>query len=143
MANPIFFAGAKLTDFKMELAGALVFLLLLVLGPLLFFSPHLMRAKRTGLSEYGILAGRYVREFDLKWVRGVATDNEPLIGSGDIQSLADLGNSFQIIRDILPFPFGKDTIIQIVALTVLPMLPLVLTMIPLEKLITKLIAVVL
>jgi hypothetical protein len=143
MANPIFFAGAKLTDFKMELAGALVFLLLLVLGPLLFFSPHLLRAKRTGLSEYGILAGRYVSEFDRKWVRGGANDDEPLIGSNDIQSLADMANSFQIIRDILPFPFGKDTVIQTVALTVLPILPLVLTMIPLEKLITKLIAAVL
>jgi hypothetical protein len=143
MANPIFYAGAKLTDFKMEIAGSLVFLLLLVLGPLLFFSPHLLKAKRTGLSEYGILAGRYVREFDLKWVHGGATHDEPLIGSNDIQSLADMANSFQVIRDILPFPFGRDTVIQTVVFAVLPVLPLVLTMIPLEKLISKLIAAVL
>ena len=39
MANPIFFAGAKLTDFKMEITGVLVFLLLLVLGPVLIFHP--------------------------------------------------------------------------------------------------------
>lgn len=84
MANPIFFAGAKLTDFKMEILGAVAFLLLLVLGPLLVFSPRLMRAKRTGLREYGMLASRYVAEFDLKWVRGGATDDEPFIGSGDI-----------------------------------------------------------
>jgi hypothetical protein len=143
MANPIFFAGAKLTDFKIEIVGCVLFLLLLVLGPLLFFSLHLMRAKRTGLREYGILANRYVREFDLKWVRGGATDDEPLIGSSDIQSLADLGNSFQIIRNILPFPFGKDTVIQTVVLALLPILPLVLTMIPLNQLITKLLAIVL
>jgi hypothetical protein len=142
MANPIFFAGAKLTDFKMEIVGGVAFLLLLVLGPLLVFSPHLMRAKRTGLREYGILVSRYVREFDLKWVRGGATDDEPFIGSGDIQSLADLGNSFQVIRDIKPFPFGKDTVIQLVVLTILPSLPLVLTMIPLEELITKLLGTV-
>jgi hypothetical protein len=54
-----------------------------------------------------------------------------------------MGNSFQIIRNILPFPFGKDTVIQTVVLTVLPCLPLVLTMIPLEELIKKLLAVVL
>jgi hypothetical protein len=142
MANPIFFAGAKLTDFKMVIIGGVAILLLVVLGPLLAFSPRLMRAKRTGLREYGILASRYVSEFDLKWVRGGATDDEPLVGSGDIQSLADLGNSFQVIREIKPFPFGKEAVIQLVVITVLPVLPLVLTMVPLEELITKLLGAV-
>ena len=142
MANQIFFAGAKLTDFKLEIVGGVGVLLLLVLGPLLFFSPCLMRAKRTGLRDYGMLASRYVSEFDLKWVRGGATDDEQLIGSGDIQSLADLGNSFQVIREIKPFPFGKDTVIQIVVIPLLPVLPLVLTMIPLEELIIKLLGAV-
>jgi hypothetical protein len=142
LANPIFFAGAKLTDFKMEIAGCVLFLLLFVLGPMLVFSPHLMRAKRSGSREYGILASSYVAEFDRKWVRGGAADDEPLVGSGDIQSLADLGNSFQVICDIQPFPFNKDTVIQLVVLTILPGLPLVLTMIPLEELLTKLLGVV-
>ena len=114
MANRIFFAGAKLTDFKLEIIGGVAILMLMVLGPLLAFSPRIMSAKRTGLREYGVLASRYVSEFDLKWVRGGATDDEPLVGSGDIQSLADLGNSFQVIRDIHPFPFGKDAVIQLV-----------------------------
>lgn len=100
-----------------------------------------MSAKRNGLREYGVLASRYVSEFDLKWVRGGATDDEPLVGSSDIQSLADLGNSFQVIRDIHPFPFGRGTAIQIVVIALLPGLPLVLTMIPLEELITKLLGV--
>jgi hypothetical protein len=75
-------------------------------------------------------------------VRGGATDDEPLVGSGDIQSLADLGNSFQVIRDIKPFVFSKDTVIQLVVFTILPGLPLVLTMIPLEELIKKLLGAV-
>jgi len=142
MANPIFFAGAKLIDFKMEIVGGVAFLLLIMLGPLLVFSPRLMRAKRAGLREYGILASRYVKEFDLKWVRGGAAADEQLIGSGDIQSLADLGNSFQVIRDIQPFPFGKDTVIQLVVFTLIPVAPLVLTMISLEELIKKLLGAV-
>jgi hypothetical protein len=143
MANPIFFAGAKLTDFKMEIVSMVAFLLLLVLGPLMVFSFQLMGARRTGLREYGILASRYVIEFDLKWVRGGTTGEEPLLGSGDIQSLADLGNSFQVVRDINPFPFGKDTVIRLVVITLIPISPLVLTMIPLEELITKLLGAVL
>jgi hypothetical protein len=141
LANPIFFAGAKLTDFKMEIIGGAGVLLVFLLGPLLAFSPVLMRVKRIGLREYGMLASRYVREFDAKWVRGAEAD-EPLIGSGDIQSLADLGNSFQVIREIQPFPFGKDTVIRIIVMTLLPISPLVLTMIPLEELIKKLLGAV-
>ena len=142
LANPIFFAGMKLIDYKMEIFGAMVILLLFVLGPLLVFSPHLMRAKRIGLHEYGVLASRYVSLFDLKWVRGGAADDEQLIGSGDIQSLGDLGHSFQVVRDMKPFPFGRDTLIQFVVITLLPVSPLVLTMIPLEELIVKLLGAV-
>jgi len=138
IANPIFFAGAKLPEFQMEIFGVVLLLLMLVLGPLTFFAPALMSAKRTGLREYGILASKYVSEFDSKWVRGGAPDDEPLVGSGDIQSLADLGNSFQVIREIKPFPFSRETVVHLVFFTLLPGLPLVLTMIPLEELITKL-----
>jgi hypothetical protein len=142
MANPIFFAGAKLTDFRMETIGAVVWLLLIVLGPMLVFSPALMRAKRTGLREYGRLASSYVSEFERKWVRGGATADKPVLGSPDLQSLADLGNSFQVIRDIRPFPFGRDLVILVVVAPLIPVLPLVLTTIPLEELIKKLVGAV-
>jgi hypothetical protein len=142
MANPIFFTGAKFTDFRMEIIGAVVLLLLLVLGPLFVFSPRLMHAKRAGLREYGRVASRYASEFDRKWVRGGATADEPLLGSGDIQSLADLGNSFQVIRETRPFPFGRDMIFQLVVVSLIPIAPLVLTMIPLEELIKKLVGAV-
>ncbi len=137
IANSIFFAGMKLTNFIILILGVVLFVQVIVLGPLLVFSPSLMRAKRTGLCDYGELASRYVGEFDLKWVRGGVVGDEQLIGSGDIQSLADLANSFQVIRDIRSFPFDKDTVIQVILFVLIPMLPLVLTMIPLEEMIKK------
>jgi hypothetical protein len=97
-----------------------------------------MQTKRSGLRDYGTLVGAYVREFDFKWVRGGATTDERLLGSGDIQSLADMGNSFQVIRDIRPVPFDKNTVIHLVVILLIPVSPLVLTMIPLEELIRKL-----
>jgi hypothetical protein len=44
------------------------------------------------LADYGLLANRYVERFEQKWVRGDTTDTDELLGTGDIQSLADLGN---------------------------------------------------
>jgi hypothetical protein len=69
------------------------FLLVVALGPLLRFLPHLTSARRHGLFQYGTLAQRYVRGFDAQWLRGKALAEETFLGSGDIQSLADRGTA--------------------------------------------------
>ena len=129
-------------EFKIEIAVVVIFLLLLVFGPLLLFSPQLAQAKRTGNREYGALAARYVREFDAKWVRGGAPADERLVGSGDIQSLADLANSFEVVRTMQFAPITKDGFVRLVAATVAPVAPLVLTMMPIEELLRKLLGIV-
>jgi hypothetical protein len=143
IANRIFFQGAKLPDFKVELGVVVVFLLVIVVGPLLFFMPQLATARRVGLREYGTLARRYVQEFDDKWLRGGAPPSEPLIGSADIQSLADLANSFEVVRSMSPVPFTRNTVVQLAVITLLPVAPLLLTMISLEELLKSLLQVVL
>jgi len=142
MANKIFYAGAKLTDFKLELLAMVIMMLFFVLAPLLVFTPRLARTKRIGLSEYGGLAQRYVREFDQKWLRGGAPADEPLVGSADLQSLADLGNSFEIVKGMKLVPFGKDTLLQLAVISLAPVAPLVLTMIPLGELLDRFLHVV-
>jgi hypothetical protein len=142
IAHRIFFHAARLPDFKVEIVVLVAFLLMIVLGPLLLFTPHLGSARRTGLREYGTLAQRYVREFDDKWLRGGAPADEPLVGSADIQSLADLGNSFEVVRSMRVVPFTRDTVLQLAVITLLPVLPLLLTMVSLEELLQQLLKVV-
>jgi hypothetical protein len=141
IANRIFYVGAALPEFKVETAVVVVFMLGLVLGPLLLFAPQLAQAKRTGNREYGALAARYVREFDAKWLRGGATGAEPLVGSADIQSLADLANSFEVVRTMRVAPITKDALIRLMAATLVPVVPLALTMMPLEELLRKLLGI--
>jgi hypothetical protein len=141
LADRIFYLGATLPGFMIEILVLVIFLMCLVLGPLLVFAPQLAQAKRTGLREYGTLAERYVREFDAKWLRGGAPADEPLLGSGDIQSLADLGNSFEVVRTMRIAPFTKEAILQLAGVTVAPVVPLLLTMMPLEELLKKLLGI--
>jgi hypothetical protein len=138
IANRIFYVGAALPEFKIEIAVLVVFLMCVVLGPLLVFASQLAQAKRTGNREYGTLAERYVREFDAKWLRGGVPADEPLVGSADIQSLADIANSFDVVRTMRIAPVTKQVIFQLVAATLLPVLPLVLTMMSLEQLLKTL-----
>jgi hypothetical protein len=142
LANRIFFLGASLLHYKGEIAAMVLFILCLVLGPLLVFAPQLAQTKRTGLREYGTLAERYVRQFDDKWLRGGAPPDEPFIGSGDIQSLADLGNSFEVVRTMRIAPFTKENILYLMAATLAPVVPLTLTMMPLEELLKTLAGIV-
>jgi hypothetical protein len=137
LANRIFFDGANLMQFKYELLVLELFTLVLALGPMTVFAPVLLRCQRIGNREYGLFASKYVGEFDEKWLRTDAHRDE-MLGTGDIQSLADLGNSFDVIRSMSPFPFSKRTAIQIVVATALPVLPLVLTVIPLDQLVDRL-----
>jgi AcrR family transcriptional regulator len=138
LANRIFFLGATLPEYKREIAVMVIFMLGLILGPLLVFAPQLAQAKRTGLREYGTLAQRYVRGFDEKWLRGGAPPDESFVGSGDIQSLADLGNSFEVVRTMRIAPFTRQSIIQLAAATLAPIVPLATTMMPLEELLKTL-----
>jgi len=119
-----------------------IMMLFFVLAPLLVFTPRLARTKRIGLLEYGGLAQRYVRDFDEKWLRDRAATDEQLIGSGDIQSLADLGNSFEIVKGMKPVPFGKDTLLQLAVVSLAPVAPLILTIIPLGDLLDRFLHVV-
>ena len=113
-----------------------------ILGPLVVFGPQLEAAKRGGLGEYGTLAQRYVREFDRKWLRGGGPADEPLIGSADIQSLSDLVSSFGVVNGIRWAPFTLQTVLQLAVVTLLPVVPLMLTMISLEQLLERLLKVV-
>jgi len=141
IANRIFYAGAGLLEFKVEVAVVLGFVMAIVLAPMLAFAPQLAQMKRTGLREYGTLAERYVREFDDKWLRGRAPADEALVGSADLQSLADLGNSFAVVTTIRAVPVTKEMIIQLSVATLAPIVPLALTMMPLEELLKRLVGI--
>jgi hypothetical protein len=123
----------------MEIAGYLVFVMCLVFGPFLVFAPQLADAKRRGLREYGTLAERYVREFDVKWLRGGAAANEPLVGSADIQSLADLGNSFEIVKTMRLAPITRGALLGLCVAVLAPIVPLMFTMMSLEELVKQLV----
>ena len=137
LGGRIWYEGATLPQFKLEIAAWIVFLMALVLAPLFFFVTHLAGAKRTGLREYGLVASRYVADFRRKWIEGHSAKDESLVGTADIQSLADLSNSFEVVREMRLVPIGRATVLRLAVLMVLPLLPLVLTMIPLEQLIDR------
>jgi len=136
LADRILHTGARLVDFKLEIAGAILFLMLVVLAPLAFFVVHLARAHRVARREFGTLSSKYVDGFRDKWIQHKTESTEPLLGTPDIQSLADLANSYKTVTEIRLLPFGKEALTRLVGVLILPILPLILTVIPLKEIVS-------
>lgn len=140
--NRIWNAGASLLQFYGETISILVFLIILPLTPLIFFMFPLSKTKREGTFAYSDLASHYVDKFSKKWINAEAENEDNLLGSSDIQSLADLSNSFNVSENMRVLPFGRSSIIAIIVLTALPLLPLLFTIMPLNKILSQAIGII-
>ncbi|HXT23382.1 MAG TPA: hypothetical protein VN749_00995 [Candidatus Eisenbacteria bacterium] len=140
VASRVLYRGESLTSFKLQIGGFIVFFVLAILGPLLMFTPKMAQARRKGLADYGLLAQRYTEGFEQKWVRNSSTSEE-LLGAADIQSLADLGDSYGLVRDMRSVPFGLDDVTRLAAATAAPLVPLLLTIFSPEELLMRIIKV--
>ena len=138
IAGRVLYEGNNLMSFKMEVAGLIGLMVLFMIGPLLMFSPQMERAQRKSLAEYSLLANRYVFAFEDKWIRRRDQDMGELLGTGDIQSLADLGNSYSIASEMRIVPFSLKDMARLAFATVAPLLPLALTIFSLEEALTRL-----
>jgi hypothetical protein len=117
-------------------------LALLVLAPLLFFASQMSRARWRGMLEYGELAEHYVDRFRARWLAGSARD-EGLLGTADIQSLADLGGGYETAQGMRVAPIDRATLLGLVVLVALPFVPLLFTMISGEELVRHLVQAIL
>ena len=105
----------------------------LFLGPLFVFTDKLWTSRTQGMHDYMGLASRYVRDFDGKWL-GPATQSEPLVGTADLQSLADLGNSVDVVRRMRFIPMGPRLWFLTAGAALVPLTPLLLLQYPFAEL---------
>jgi hypothetical protein len=143
IANDIFYNGTSFFTYEFAIISLIGTVIIIFHTPLFFFIGKLIKAKRTGLIEYGHLSATYNRNFDKKWIRGENPTNEEILGTGDIQSLADLGNSYGFIEKMRVIPIDLQTLIALIIPGVLPMLPLLLTAVPLSDILSTLKSVIL
>jgi hypothetical protein len=115
----------------------LLFFVIVCVLPLTFFTVHLERTGRLARIEFGVLASRYVTDFRGKWV--LADVRHGLLGTADLQSLADLANSFEVVSTIGLLPVTHRALLRLTLLIASPMLPLLLTVIPLSEIIKRLV----
>jgi hypothetical protein len=142
IASNVLYHGGQLLSYKLQAASFVVFFVCVIFGPLLVFTSQMARTRREGLAEYGLLAQRYVAGFREKWICDSGTSSEELLGTGDIQSLADLGNSYTVVQEMHLVPFGLRDVSRLAAVTAAPMVPLLLLVWSPEEVIMRVMKVV-
>ena len=131
--------GLRFTAFADEFSIIVLLGEIAAFAPLTAFSGKLVQTRLEGLINYGLLGLRYTRAFQRRWIATRAEDG--LLGTSDIQSLADLANSFEVVRTMRVAPITRDAVLGLVVATLAPVAPLALTMMSLEDLLKKLFGV--
>ena len=138
VANAIIYEGDSLRGLKFVMIGYCVFAMLLLTAPLLVVMPTLIKVRKKGLLEYGALEATCGQEFAAKWINGNHEPGETPLGSDDIQSLADMGNSFVFVRDMRVVPVDKRTFLVLALAAALPLIPMLIFVTPTDELIRTL-----
>jgi len=132
-ANRILLEEATVQSYQWPIVGIAVFAVLFGLLPLLVFTPPLARTKRQAWGKYTRFGSEYVWRFEQKWMR--PENCEEMLGSSDIQSMADLGGTFERMVDMRILAIDRRAALSFLLAIVTPMLPLLLTMMPLRDIV--------
>ena len=90
--------------------------------------------------ENGALAMRYVRLFHERWGADRGPDSE-LLGTPDIQSLADLQDGLSATQRMRLIPVTRNSAKALLLAGALPYVPLILTKFPLQTVLKMLLRV--
>jgi hypothetical protein len=101
-----------------------------------------MRLKQDDLLRYEWLAGEYTAQFERKWFSGGGIGDEPLLGSADVQSLADLGGSYELIKKMRILPVTWNDFILFAIPGLLPAIPLLALVMPLSEILKQLLRLI-
>ena len=133
-ANGIIYGARSLSTQEIPLILIVLVALVIIFGPLTAFCGGLIKIQILGLSRYGIFAARYTQAFEEKWLGKDSTNSfeEDLLGHADLQSLADLGTSYEVIRRMTFIPFASRLLITALLGALLPFLLLAIATLPVE-----------
>lgn len=136
VGNAIKYQGESLSSLKFPMIAYGVLAVIVLVVPLLVVTPVLLQIKRKALLEYGAQVTIHNQLFEQKWIQKKEAGGDTLLGNPDASSLADLGSSFTVIRQMGLVPIDKPTLITLAISAALPMVPVILYATPTNELIS-------
>lgn len=120
----------------MLIAGVAVLILIIAVGPLLFFMRPLMQSWRQGSMLYGVLATDMGVQFERSWFRG--PHDRAMLSEPDFSATTDL---YQVVSNVYGMrfiPVEPRSLIMLVAATLSPFVPAMFLSMPAQVVIDEL-----
>lgn len=129
-ADYIIYEGQSPLEYKWVFGGVVAFLLILIVGPVFLFARQLYKAKEHAKYSYGELASHQLKHVEGKWLSNGAWQDE---AKDDFRAVTHLGSTVTAVHNMGILPLYKDDVFVLLLVTLLPFLPLLLTMVPVEE----------
>lgn len=123
--------GARLMSFKLDAIVLLILVAIFAFGPLVFFVPKLAEVRRQGILDYGVLGHIQSTTFHEKWIGRRAGHEAEFLCAPENSSLSAYRSSYLNIENLKPLPADRVTLIALAISIGVPLLPAVLTVVPL------------
>ena len=121
---------AHLRDYKLPAVALVVIVVILALLPLAFFIPPLTALRRKRILEYSTLGQIQATEFDQKWIAHREGHEPQVLTQMESSGVIDFSSIYDRIKQLIPIPVDRNTLIPLALSIVIPALPTVLAEIP-------------
>jgi hypothetical protein len=128
---------------KGVIAAFVVLVVAICVAPLLALAGPLASAKRRALLEYGALVGEHGRLVRRRWILHEAPENDALLQAVEIGPVADTLAVYDAVARMRPVPFGKSTLLGIAVPTLIPIVVLLSTQVPIKEVLKKIVGALL
>jgi hypothetical protein len=143
LAHDVMYHGVTLMSLKVVLTGFVVLVVAICVAPLLALAGPLAAAKRRALLEYGALVGKHGRLVRQRWILGEAPTDDALLQAPEIGPVADTIVLHEAVARMRPVPFGKSTLLGIAVPTLIPIVVLLSTQVPIKDVLKKIVGALL
>ena len=136
--NRIAHAGASLLSYDIVIAGFVLVMLALIVGPVLVFAPKLLEARRQGIFAYGSLAHSLGAAMEQKWIRRGDGVTEASLEAPDFSATTDLYSIAANAYGMNIVPLELVSLALLVVSALVPFVPALLMSFSVESLLEKL-----
>ncbi|HEX7979714.1 MAG TPA: hypothetical protein VF461_13990 [Gemmatimonadaceae bacterium] len=116
--------------------GALLGVMLIVaIGPLCWLTAPMRTSQLRGIVEYGELAVRFGRRFEARWLRERRSVSSDALSAPDFSATIDLYSVVSAVYTVRIVPVKARSLFKLVASIVIPFLPVLLSLMPVQDLV--------
>ena len=141
LAEFVVYEGASPLQYQWHVLGLVVFLLMLIAGPALFFLRSLYKAREEAIFRYGALASRQIQRIEDKWLPEGAVPENSDSSMPDFRSITHLGHSVTAVHKMSLIPVNKEDVILLVIIALLPFIPVLAMQVPIGEIFSVLLKV--